>query len=158
MTYFEYYDLFFNVLNMIRNTLKCERLSIAINRPSLEATKGVKLPQESNASHVKKQIEAYLEVPYINQEGKDILAYLINQDFGEGKQISIDPAQNAFENYKYIIPKSGEIRNATLNFFSPILFSSIGSHVFYEILCSVFLEKSVVFVSENYNLITTAVY
>lgn len=96
------------------------------------------------------------ESPYINEEVLEMLDNLFYQDISEGKQILIIPPQNSLDCYKYLIPKPKGIRKEALSLFCPPLFASINPHYFYEILCNVLLEKSIVFISENTNLLTSS--
>lgn len=148
MSYFEFFDLFFGLLHLIRNILRCERLATAANKQFGEV--------KDNLMNIY-QIEACVQLPYINKEGAEILKKLLNQEFGDGKELIFVTNHKAIENFKFIFPKGEDIRKAALNCFCPIIFSSISHDMFYEILCNVLLEKSIIFVSENYNLLASAV-
>ncbi len=58
----------------------------------------------------------------------------------------------------YIVPKAeDEARNA-VGFFCPTLFAALPRPALCELLCSILLERSVIFQSSSLNLLTSAMY
>lgn len=61
-------------------------------------------------------------------------------------------------NEPFIVPTFEQLRLQVAAFSCPILFSHLRPHALYEMLSYVLLERYVVFISENFNLLTAAVY
>lgn len=82
----------------------------------------------------------------------ELLKSLYRQDVEFNKEI-ISPLQTPF-----IIPSFSELRKQVAMFSCPVLFSCLGLHAFNEVLSNVLLERNILFVSENLNYLTSAVY
>lgn len=149
MTYNNFVEFFIQALNFIRNTLKFTRQTIATNLDEIE---------ENIEMQVKKQIDAYIQEPYISMEGKEVLKNLYYQDIGAKNKLKINTQDISFGCYEYVIPDYLDLRKAVANCFCPVLFSSLKLQVLYEVLTNVFTERSIIFVSQNLNLLTSASY
>ncbi len=146
MTRHEFFDFFCRALHFLRSTLKFRRLTLA-NKIN---------DGDSHTARVQGDLEASTQVPHITDEGIEILKQLYHQDVDVHKEITLSSPIGICDNY--MVPNPLELRTATAAFFCPLLFSSLGLGAFYELLCNVLLERSVVFVSENLNLLTSASY
>ena len=56
----------------------------------------------------------------------------------------------------YSIPKIQDLPKASAAFLCPFLFGSITLDSFYEILCNIFIERSMIFVSADLNRLTSS--
>lgn len=83
-----------------------------------------------------------------------ILEHLSNQNVIINQELTIVPSKLD----SYIVPTFEQLRKQIADYFCPLLFSSLGIHGFYEVLSNIFMERSVVFVSENLNVLTSSVY
>lgn len=71
-------------------------------------------------------------------------------------EIVINSTNGLFKDIYYPIPKADA--NSLALFFCPLLFSAIDHSLFYKILCATMLEYSVIFISPNLALLTSAMY
>ena len=71
-------------------------------------------------------------------------------------RITISSTLNAIIPYTYSFPIKHELQKQNLFSMCPLLFSSLDLNNFYEILCNLYLEHTVIFVSENLNLLTSS--
>jgi len=81
----------------------------------------------------------------------ELLNELYKQDVEMNKEILV-PLGKSFK-----VPNFSELNKQVAMFSCPVLFSCLRLHVFYEVLCNILLERRVLFVSKNYNLLTSAV-
>jgi len=58
----------------------------------------------------------------------------------------------------FILPKRNEISLYCATFFSQVLFSAVPDNILYDILCFALLEKSIIFISQDLNLLTNSMY
>lgn len=130
MTYNEFFEFFFNALIVFRCVLKKEANNLS---------------------------ETTSKTPQINKDDIKKLKKLYFQDIDVNRTIAIDSAKQ-LNCYKYIVPNFSDIIKASAKCFCPILFSSINLNAFYQILCWAFIEGSIIFVSQNLNLLTSASY
>ncbi len=146
MTRHEFFELFCRALLLVRSTLKYRRLTIAnqIN------------DGDSHAARVQGELEASTQVPHMTEDGVELLRRIYMQGVDVHKEIALSATIGACESYK--VPDCTEKRKETAAFFCPLLFSTLGLNEMYELLCSLLIERSVVFVSENLNLLTSASY
>eukprot|EP00826_Nyctotherus_ovalis_P006012 TRINITY_DN1137_c0_g2_i1.p1 TRINITY_DN1137_c0_g2~~TRINITY_DN1137_c0_g2_i1.p1 ORF type:complete len:282 (+),score=59.22 TRINITY_DN1137_c0_g2_i1:1621-2466(+) len=71
-------------------------------------------------------------------------------------EVVINSTNGLFKDIYYPVPKA-DVNNLAL-FFCPLLFSAIDHSLFYKILCAIMLEYSVIFISPNVALLTSAMY
>eukprot|EP00826_Nyctotherus_ovalis_P063603 TRINITY_DN9330_c0_g1_i13.p4 TRINITY_DN9330_c0_g1~~TRINITY_DN9330_c0_g1_i13.p4 ORF type:complete len:123 (+),score=46.86 TRINITY_DN9330_c0_g1_i13:1331-1699(+) len=96
-----------------------------------------------------------------NQEGAaeltesavELLKELYSQDVELHKQL-VMPLDKSFV---FAVPSYEELRKQMAIFFCPLLFNCLGLHAFYEVLSNILLERKVLFISENLNLLSSAV-
>eukprot|EP01022_Parablepharisma_sp_SALTPOND_P031428 TRINITY_DN799_c0_g2_i2.p2 TRINITY_DN799_c0_g2~~TRINITY_DN799_c0_g2_i2.p2 ORF type:complete len:462 (+),score=33.51 TRINITY_DN799_c0_g2_i2:1520-2905(+) len=92
-----------------------------------------------------------------SMDSKTILKKLYETDVKSLSAITV-PAVHKLSTkaFSYVLPK-GECTERSAVFFCSLLFSMLKAHDVYEILCNIFLEHSVIFVSKNLNLLTSAI-
>ncbi len=88
-------------------------------------------------------------------ECKEVLHKLFETNVDNASKIGIP--QPLMKSFSYSVPKVKDGTNAAA-FFCGMLFSVLKPNDFFELMCNIMLEHSVVFVSQNYNLLTSAVY
>ncbi len=71
--------------------------------------------------------------------------------------ITVMPPKEGLSQYRYAIPR-GDLARASAIFFCPLLFSALSLDSFYDLLCNVYLERCIIFVSENLNVLTSSMY
>ena len=147
MTKYEFFDLFFNVLQFLKNTLKYYRLELANQKDD----------ENSRALRIQNDLEASTLVPNMAADGVKILKHLWNQYPDTHCNIGMPSTKGGIcGDYIYCVPNMIELRKVNAVNFCPLLFSSLASHVFYELLCNIYLERSIIFVTENLNLLTSS--
>ena len=125
LTTHEFFDFFYNILNLIKATFDFTSL---IKSPSDEIT--------------------------MTESGNNILKELYSQTVGINKEISIP----AYTDYSFKVPDFTSLRKSTTNFFCPLLFSALGLDNFVELLMNILTERSILFVSEDLNLLSSSMY
>lgn len=88
----------------------------------------------------------------LTKETLALLSELYRQDVEIHKQIQVPL------NAPFMVPSFDELRKQVAAYACPLLFNSLGLHAFYEVLSNILLERRVLFISENLNLLTSAVY
>jgi len=149
MTFYEYFDCFYRVMHLIRDIIRMQRISAAANHPEL-----------SLEARILAEIEFSAEFSDNTRDIEPLLINLYNTDMEicNMGQIVISPTLEGLVKYTYNIPKSSEISKNSASFFCPLLFSSLNLDSFYDVLCSIYLEHCVIFVSENLNILTSSMY
>ncbi len=102
-----------------------------------------------------------MDQKYLNTEpsvdSKAILKKMYETDVQGASFITLPPVPKiSIKAFAYALPK-GECTERSAVFFSSLLFSMLKPHDVYEIVCNVLLEHSVIFVSKNLNLLTSAI-
>lgn len=132
MTMHEFFDLFYYTLDVIKNTFKFPTT--------------VKEIEDLSKLNVN-----------ITDTGRRILENLYSQEVRFNNEITIPSAKDIYNDYIYRVPNLDSLRKSTINFFCPLLFNTLGMDNFTELLMSILTEKSILFVSENLNLLSSAV-
>lgn len=127
----EFFDFFYNALNIIKNTFT---FPITVQ--------GIK-----NLS----------EIMNMTERGQSILTRLYRQEVTVYKKITIPFFKGANEEYTYIVPDFDSLRKSTINFCCPLLFDALDLDAFIELLISILTERSILFVSEDLNLLSSSV-
>ncbi len=147
MTRHEFFELFCCTLHFIKNTLKFERLTLTNEFTHIE----------NHAKRVQDDLEASTKLPFITEHAIEILKKLFVQDVKIGKELILTPLKDIYDGYKYKVPDFEELRKSVAGFFCPLLIGALGVEGFYKVLENILLERSVLFVSENLNLLTSTV-
>lgn len=94
-----------------------------------------------------------------SMECQQMLKKLMEVNVDNSNAITIPPQASKMSKsyYTYTIPRQKDNEKSAV-FFCGLLFSVLKTNDFFELMCNMFLEHSVVFVSENYNLLTSAMY
>jgi len=71
-------------------------------------------------------------------------------------QITVTAPQDIFPSYTYPILKPQALSKTSASFLCPFLFASLSLDNFYKVLCSIYLEYSIIFVSDNLNVLTSS--
>jgi len=88
----------------------------------------------------------------LREEIISLLGDLYSQDVRIHKQIKVSHIE------PFTVPSFDELRKQVASYACSLLFNYLSLHVFYEVLSNILLERRVLFVSENLNLLTSAVY
>jgi len=138
MTCYEYFECFFEILKVIK-----ELMQKKVN--SLNMILDVKKVSEAdiNSEHVK-DLNSFL-----------FALYSVNLD-NTPSRIIVPPIQIGLSKYDFPLPKPNEIKQSSVSFLCPSLFSSLSLDAFYEVLCNLYIERCTIFVSSNPNLLTSS--
>jgi len=148
MSYYEYFELFSTVLNLISNILRYQRLAGENEHPS-----------ETFTSRIRNEItkSAFLN-NILPDEIKQILTDLFILNLSNTSQIVINSVNDIFKTYTYNVPKIEENPKIISQYFCPTLFSVIKLDLFYEIYCNLLLECTVIFICPNLSLLSSSMY
>ncbi len=151
MTYYEYFDCFFKILHLLHNILRLHRISAT--------------PKLCDASPMSFQDQIFAEIENSPTAAthtfaiEPVLIALYNTDMILPlTTLTVSPTQAGLVPCKYSLPKLVELPKTSAAFFCPVLFQALDLDAFYDVLCSIYLEHCVVFVSENLNVLTSAMY
>jgi len=148
MTRHEFFEVFCFALHFLKNTLKYQRLTIA----------GEKAEYDNHAARVQNDLEASTKLPYITEDGLYMLRQLYEQEVALKKEIILSSLNEVQDEYTFKVPDFEELRKSVAHFFCPMLFNALSLESFYKMISCIFLEKSILFISENLNLLSSAVY
>ncbi len=73
-------------------------------------------------------------------------------------EVLISEVPGVFQPYRYPLPREADLARSSALFFCPLLMSAIRIPQFFEIMCDLYLEYSVIFVSPNLGLLTSVMY
>ena len=135
----EFFDFFDIVLYCINKILKLDRLNAMSEFEN----------DEKNGQ---------VEIPYITTYGEEILNTLYKQNVKENCEITIPSFDDLYNEYIYKITSVNDLRKSAMQNFAPHLFSALKADSIFQILFNIFIERSVLFVSENLNLLTSSMY
>jgi len=142
MSYYEHFEVFFKVLNLFRDILKYERMTAASNIQNYESNIYTEIDCCNNTLEHTIKLEPLLESLYDADNS--------------GTQLTIVP--EGYQKYTYPLSQGEELNKLSASFLCPFLFASLSLDSFYEVLCSIYLEQTVIFVSENLNILTSSMY
>ena len=131
MTMHEFFDFFYYALNTIKNTF-CFPTTI-------------------------KDIKTQNEIINMTEKGQSILTRLYTQEVSVYKKIIIPSFKGSDEKYIYSVPDFDSLRKSTISFCCPLLFDALDLNAFIELLISILTERSILFVSEDLNLLSSSV-
>ena len=88
---------------------------------------------------------------------KSVLSEFYNVNVNENlRKIRIPSVQKSIGTYTYELPKRKNLTKYTSSFLCPPLFSTLSLDAFYEVLCNIYTEHLVIFVSEDLDLLTSS--
>ncbi len=129
MTYHQYFDLFYRLLDDIHEEL---------NTQDLEAA----------------SIEEGEELPHVSKL-RDALGRLYSSPLEDLEQLSLPLWDLGVKPLScYSLPHSGNMHEEMARFFSLTLFSTLSLPQFYELWCNILLERSVIFQSTDLTRLT----
>eukprot|EP00826_Nyctotherus_ovalis_P045328 TRINITY_DN5005_c0_g1_i2.p3 TRINITY_DN5005_c0_g1~~TRINITY_DN5005_c0_g1_i2.p3 ORF type:complete len:142 (-),score=33.18 TRINITY_DN5005_c0_g1_i2:508-933(-) len=140
MTYYEYFEFFFKMLYLFQDLIRLERISSASD-------------QLLN-SKVKADISNYVSTSRCAGNMESMLASLYGTQMGNKQTQITVPYISTPQTHS--LAKSQNLHKDTASFLCPLLFSSLDLDSFFEILCNVYLEHSIIFVSSNLNVLTSS--
>lgn len=143
MTYYEHFEVFLKILNLFRDILKYERMA------------ATKIPYSTFAEKIITEIDCCADIRDNTVHIEPLLAHLHDLSM-ENPPSQITVAPQGYQKFVYPLVKPSEIRKSCANFFCPFLFTMLSLDNFYELLCRVYLEQTVIFVSENLNVLTSS--
>lgn len=138
MTYCEYFECFFGILNVIKEVIRNN------TNPSCEILDAKALTNIINSSAYTKDISLLLS-SVLNLNVNDYLSRII-----------LPPIQEGLSKYDFVVPKKADIKKSSISYLCPPLFSSLSLDAFYDILCNLYTEHFVIFVSSDLDLLTSA--
>lgn len=143
MTYYEYFEFFFKVLSIFRDISRLDRMTAA--------------KSEEQENSLMAEISSSSKASDNTQSFEHILVSLHNTIMGNHLNlIAVNSPQNLFPLYTYPVLRSQALLKATAGFLCPLLFASLSLDNFYEVLCNIYLEHSVIFISDNLNVLTSS--
>jgi len=142
-----FYELFCYALYFINNTYQLYRLLLLNNSFT-----------DNYPLRIKEELEALTKVPFITEQGKEMLEELYKQKVEYHKDIVIPSLKGVCDECRYKVPTYKVLRHSVIDFFCLLFFDALNIEQVYQILCALLLEKSILFVSENLNLLTSSVY
>jgi len=128
MTYYDYFEFSFKILHLFQDLIRLERIS----------SKGDKLFKAESNPKYKGNMESILTSLYETFMHKQLNSVTV-------PYISVS--------HVYSLNKS---QQDSTSFLCPLLFASLGLDVFFEVLCNIYLENSIIFVSNNLNVLTSS--
>lgn len=131
MTMHEFFDFFYHALNAIKNTFVFP----------------------TTVQDVKTQAK----VANMTERGQSMLAKLYSQDVRMYTELSVPSFRNSHDEFTYLVPDFDSLRRATIKFCCPLLFDALDLGAFLELLTAVLTERSVLFASQDLNLLSSAV-
>jgi hypothetical protein len=140
MSYYEHFEVFFKVLSLFRDILKYERMTAASNIQNYEANIYTEIDCCNNTLEHTVKLEPLLKSFY---EADSLASELVI-------------ALEGYQKYIYPLSKREEVNRSSATFLCPFLFASLSLESFYEVLCSIYLEQTVIFISDNLNILTSS--
>jgi len=147
MTYYEYFELFYTVFNLLASIIRFHKLPKC--GEDLAASISINLLNE-----IKRATKLY---SVFHEDEKMLLSNLYKTN-ANSKCVVIPSINGIFKEDTFTLPKSEDINTTSLCFFCPLLFSTLSLNTFYEVFCHILLEHSIVFVSSNLALLTSSMY
>lgn len=144
MSYHEHFEVFFKILNLFKDILKYERMAAASS-----------LHSETCGAAIFTEIDCCNDTLEHTVKLEPLLLSLYDADSSLA-QVAASP--EGFPQYVYPLASSGEVHRTAAGFLCPFLFASLALDSFFEVLCSIYLEQTVVFVSDNLNILTSSMY
>eukprot|EP00826_Nyctotherus_ovalis_P040887 TRINITY_DN4063_c0_g1_i16.p3 TRINITY_DN4063_c0_g1~~TRINITY_DN4063_c0_g1_i16.p3 ORF type:complete len:147 (+),score=20.00 TRINITY_DN4063_c0_g1_i16:241-681(+) len=134
MTYREYFECLFDMLATLKEAMT--------TNPSHEILdlKGI-IAAETSATYAK-DLNSLLLAMYTVTVDESLT------------RIILPPIKMGLSKYDFAIPKKGEIDKASAAVFCPHLFLSLPLNELYKVLCSLYTECFVVFISSDIHLLT----
>jgi len=143
MTYYEHFEVFLKILHLFRDVLKYERMA---------ATKDYKMEYNTFAAKIVTEIDYCANLKDTTAHLESLLVSLYNTKEPFTK-ITIKP--QGYQQFTYPLAKPNELHKSSAGFLCPFLFSTLNLDNFYEVLCSIYLEQTIIFFSENLNILTS---
>lgn len=138
MTYYEFFECFFGLLS----TLK-EAMTISSPHEILDLKETT--TAETSAAYAKDLNSLLLAMHNVTVD--ECLTRII-----------LPPIKMGLSKYDFAIPKKNEIDKASAAVFCPHLFLSLPLNELYQVLCSMYTERIVIFISSDVHLLTFSMY
>ena len=155
MTKHRYFDVYLSFMSAIFNLYKLERFNILNEESKIQQVTSAKL--EDSEINLFNEIKAAVKVPLIFREIEEILKSFTQFNFQGRDSINFKNDILRCSIHQKIPQSIKESQIADMMWLSPMFLSALTSSQFLKILYAMMLEKSIIFVSDNLPLLSSAV-